>query len=84
MARAARAWEAWVSAAGESSRRDVRRGAADVWESEVLADWSNGGTSRRTMRSFICGTVDVPTATSELFVGHSASAEGVKATQALE
>ena len=36
------------------------------------------------MSNFICGKLDVPTATSVGSVGQSASEDGVKATQALE
>ena len=42
------------------------------------------GIESRTMSNFMCGTLDVPTATSVGSVGHRAREEGVKATQALE
>ena len=43
-----------------------------------------GGRSRRAIRSFMWGTVDVATATMVGSVGESATEEGEKATQELE
>ena len=65
---------------GLSSRSDVRTTAGRV---DVAEGWY-GGIKSRTIRSFICGTVDVPTARSVGSVGQRAMEEGVNATQAFE
>ena len=78
-ARAARACDAWVKGGVGllGFERDDLRGAGG-------AGASYGGTINRTRSNFICGTVDVPTASKVGSVGHRAMAEGVKATQVLE
>jgi hypothetical protein len=43
-----------------------------------------GGKSVRTIMSFICGMLDVPTAMSVGSVGQGSMLEGVNATQAFE
>lgn len=81
MARAARAWEAWVGSVFE--RREVWRGMA--WEGGGAdGEESQGGKSSRTISNFICGVELVPTATSVGSVGQTSKADGVNDTQAFE
>ena len=80
-ARASRACEAWVGPSlGVSSNRDVRWMVVGAPLDGAVRD----GISRRTMRTFMCGTEFVPTARSVGSVGQRAREEGVNATQALE
>lgn len=80
-ASASRACEAWVSVTpGLSSNREVR---SRVGGAEVVSTF-HGGISMRAIKSFIDGTADVAQANRLESVGQIASAEGVKATHALE
>ena len=86
-ARAARAWRAAVRfppppPSSSEDKRETGFGGSGV--AGAVESWMEEGKSNRTMRSFMCGTAEVATASSVGSVGCGESAEGVKATQAFE